>query len=498
MKSGQNERSDQVVTVTAILGESPIKTKRITTGPPRLQRALHLGFGGVGMAMAAAGLVLVLAGQAGLAALLLITGMAQVVFALTWLKEKRSAPDFSVGSAPGADLYLDHPGLQPIHPLVRQTPEGPMLELPGAQPCKIPPHSHQVVQVGNLRFFIQSTAASAVKGGLGSLVDWEANIYHGASFMAHGMLLFLVFALPPDHRTDFDLNAKFQGVRHTTLLPEEKDDKVPFWLQRQVQQETAAEVKEVQPTAPRQVSAPRGGGDGSDNRPRGNKSVDAKHLAVASIKNAGVIPLLNGAGGAFMNNIFSADSALDDGAMEALDGLQGNSYGEDMSIGGLSVSDGSHGFGPGSGIASGPLGTIGKRNGGGGPDGPGYGGGFRLPTRKPRKHTGLRAEHPKEVKGALSKSIIRRVIRRHLNEVRYCYQRELQTNSDLYGRLIVKFTIAPNGQVVTSGVKQSTLGNPTVETCIAKAVRRWLFPKPRDGGIVMVSYPFVLKSAGGR
>ena len=369
MKSGQNERSDQVVTVTAILGESPIKTKRITTGPPRLQRALHLGFGGVGMAMAAAGLVLVLAGQAGLAALLLITGMAQVVFALTWLKEKRSAPDFSVGSAPGADLYLDHPGLQPIHPLVRQTPEGPMLELPGAQPCKIPPHSHQVVQVGNLRFFIQSTAASAVKGGLGSLVDWEANIYHGASFMAHGMLLFLVFALPPDHRTDFDLNAKFQGVRHTTLLPEEKDDKVPFWLQRQVQQETAAEVKEVQPRAPRQVSAPRGGGDGSDNRPRGNKSVDAKHLAVASIKNAGVIPLLNGAGGAFMNNIFSADSALDDGAMEALDGLQGNSYGEDMSIGGLSVSDGSHGFGPGSGIASGPLGTIGKRNGGGGPEG---------------------------------------------------------------------------------------------------------------------------------
>ena len=45
-------------------------------------------------------------------------------------------------------------------------------------------------------------------------------------------------------------------------------------------------------------------------------------------------------------------------------------------------------------------------------------------------------------------------------------------------------------------VQKSTMNNRNVETCIAKAVRRWLFPKPKGGGIVIVSYPFVLRAAG--
>ena len=46
-------------------------------------------------------------------------------------------------------------------------------------------------------------------------------------------------------------------------------------------------------------------------------------------------------------------------------------------------------------------------------------------------------------------------------------------------------------------VQTSTMKNRNVEQCIAAAVRRWLFPKPKGGGIVIVSYPFVLKSSGG-
>ena len=66
---------------------------------------------------------------------------------------------------------------------------------------------------------------------------------------------------------------------------------------------------------------------------------------------------------------------------------------------------------------------------------------------------------------------------------------------DLQGRVMVQFTIAPTGQVAASIVQSSTMGNPPVEQCIANAVRRWEFPKPQ-GGIVVVTYPFVLKSAG--
>jgi hypothetical protein len=35
-----------------------------------------------------------------------------------------------------------------------------------------------------------------------------------------------------------------------------------------------------------------------------------------------------------------------------------------------------------------------------------------------------------------------------------------------------------------------------VEQCIAGAVRSWEFPRVPGGGIVIVSYPFVLKAEG--
>ena len=50
---------------------------------------------------------------------------------------------------------------------------------------------------------------------------------------------------------------------------------------------------------------------------------------------------------------------------------------------------------------------------------------------------------------------------------------------------------------MASKVQTSTLGNARVDQCIADAVRRWGFPKPKGGGIVVVSYPFVLQAAGG-
>ncbi len=81
--------------------------------------------------------------------------------------------------------------------------------------------------------------------------------------------------------------------------------------------------------------------------------------------------------------------------------------------------------------------------------------------------------------------------------MKFCYEKELTTHPDLYGRVIVQFTIAGSGAVVASVVQSSTMNNPTVEQCIAGAVRRWEFPKPQGGGIVIVSYPFVLKAAGG-
>ena len=128
---------------------------------------------------------------------------------------------------------------------------------------------------------------------------------------------------------------------------------------------------------------------------------------------------------------------------------------------------------------------------------------------------GRRARAPRvvagraQVRGALDKEIIRRIIWRHDNEVRLCFgdskvtrrprlrwrsgrlRRDPPQTPYVGGRVVVQFTISPTGQVVTSVVQKSTVNNRTVEVCLARAVRRWLFPKPRGGGIVIVSYPFV-------
>jgi glyoxylase-like metal-dependent hydrolase (beta-lactamase superfamily II) len=95
------------------------------------------------------------------------------------------------------------------------------------------------------------------------------------------------------------------------------------------------------------------------------------------------------------------------------------------------------------------------------------------------------------VAGSMDKEIIRKIIRQHTADVQACFEAELDKKPDLFGRIMVQFTIAAPGNVIASALQSSTMGNPRVADCTVKAVRRWEFPKPLGGGIVIVSYPFV-------
>jgi len=99
------------------------------------------------------------------------------------------------------------------------------------------------------------------------------------------------------------------------------------------------------------------------------------------------------------------------------------------------------------------------------------------------------------VQGSLDRDVIRRVIRRHINEVRFCYEQQLAQDPQLSGRVAVRFTISATGQVTAAQITSTTLQNANVEQCITRAVRRWRFPAPRGGGVVVVTYPFILQSS---
>ncbi len=221
----------------------------------------------------------------------------------------------------------------------------------------------------------------------------------------------------------------------------------------------------------------------------------AKQLADDAAQKAGVLGIMKSQEGSILASVFGRDSAVGSDEANVLGGLVGTQVGEAYGTGGLGVvGTGKGGGGTGEGtIGLGNLGTIGK--GGGGGNGSGYGRGVGGLGGRRAKAAPEIVPGTAQVTGSLDKEIIRRIIRRHIYEVRFCYEQELLKKPDLYGRVMVQFTISGVGQVVASVVQSSTLNNGTVEQCIAGAVRRWEFPKPQGGGIVMVSYPFVLKSA---
>jgi Ca-activated chloride channel homolog len=98
--------------------------------------------------------------------------------------------------------------------------------------------------------------------------------------------------------------------------------------------------------------------------------------------------------------------------------------------------------------------------------------------------------------GSIDKSVIDRVIKKNLNQVRYCYEKELKTHADIAGKLVVKFTIGAEGDVSEAVVKSSTLGSPAVSACVLGRFLRMQFPAPAGGGIVVVSYPLVFANGG--
>jgi hypothetical protein len=93
------------------------------------------------------------------------------------------------------------------------------------------------------------------------------------------------------------------------------------------------------------------------------------------------------------------------------------------------------------------------------------------------------------INGFLSREQIERVVRRHTRGIRYCYERELQDDVTLEGRITVNWTIGLDGHVSRRTIESNSMGNRDVESCLLREVGRMRFPEP-DGGIVIVSYPF--------
>lgn len=96
--------------------------------------------------------------------------------------------------------------------------------------------------------------------------------------------------------------------------------------------------------------------------------------------------------------------------------------------------------------------------------------------------------------GGLSREEIQRGVSKWMGTIKSCYERALNQNPTLEGKIVAKWVIDGTGSVVDEVTADSTLTDPEVERCVRTVVRGMHFPRPKGGGRVFVSYPFVFSS----
>lgn len=391
--------------------------------------------------------------------------------------------------------------LMTLEALVESGHARPSASVPSAFAWPLVDGARCKVEVGQNTFLV-STVASPHRLPLRIAIDWREQAYTAGVATATMLFLLMIFSMPPDPKTlSIDAFLRDERFARFVISPPDEKEQPPT---KGLTAPAGAKGRKAAGPAGKMGSATAKSATGlvAIKGPKDNKDpAMAKALAEKAAKSAGIIGVMASLESSHIASMFGRDNALGSDATDVMGGLVGTEIGDAVGNGGLSIVGGGHGGGgDGEGtVGTGKLGTIGRAGGGGGGRYAGYGNcGASHGCAEMSRHAGAPTlvEHPVVIGDGLDKELIRRVVHRHLNEVKFCYEQQLAKKPDLDGRIGVQFTIAGTGAVLLSTLQSSTMHDPFVEQCVVGAVRRWEFPKPRGGGIVTVSYPFSFKAAG--
>ncbi len=330
--------------------------------------------------------------------------------------------------------------------------------------------SRLVVDLGSIIFVAHLVYPGKLAAKGSSQVDWPiVGIVAFMGFVTAALMFMYMFAPPPPDNSNNGLDDHMVQL----LLDKQKEEKDNKKEDKNPDAGEGAKAKKEEGKV--------GKKDAKMDKAKGEKvQMQKQQLDKEIAENAGVLASLRD------------DSALDQAlgatglnadTMSGIGGLIG-AKGTQIGSGGL----GGRGSGLGGGGTADGLGGLGTKGRGSGASGYGSGGGNF--GSKGEGGIGSIGGDP-IILGALDKSLIDAVIKRNMNQIRYCYQRELTKNPALGGKITVKFVIAKDGTVSSATTKATTMGSPAVESCINGRFMRFQFPEPKGGGIVIVSYPFI-------
>ncbi len=399
--------------------------------------------------------------------------------------ENLPGPSFKLVERVGSTVYvnfteeyvgfLEEGGEDNRTPLADLVASGRATKTTNGFQCELPQGGRFIVDIGHVVFFVQEVTAPK------RIIP---AITQGMDFMFLGLFLLMAFI------------GLVLGIIIASLPydPSQEVISIP---------DRFAEIQIEQPEEEKKKKDPTGNPDAGEGakakgeegkvgkkdaklkRAKGTKVAMAKATMDKQIaESAGILADLNTMEAD--NNMFGT-GGIGVGASAFVGGVIGSQYGNQYGSGGL----GSRGSGLGGGGTGEGLGGLGTRGRGRGASGYGSGGGYF--GRKSSGTPGMSTGDP-IILGALDKSVIDRVIKQHLSQIRYCYQKELNKNPGLYGKIVIKFVIGKDGTVSSAKTNSTSMNNPIVENCICQRFMRFQFPQPKGGGIVIVSYPFVFKS----
>ncbi len=163
---------------------------------------------------------------------------------------------------------------------------------------------------------------------------------------------------------------------------------------------------------------------------------------------------------------------------------------------------GARGYMPGNGLIAGSAGEGSRAQGAGGYGTKGSGGGRagygKIPFVGGTSTVSLPMDDEASVEGGLDRDQIIAVINRNKGQIIYCYEKGLQAQPSIGGRVAVSFVIGAAGRITQANVAESSLGSNMVENCMLQRMKTWQFPRPVGKVNVDVLYPFELMRVSSR
>jgi len=430
------------------------------------------------------------------------------------LRRERVSPTFRIGRAAGVDVAtdsIDAESFALVEPrgdefilciapgMSAERIAGGLREVVTAPETAIASGARYRVSTGEQSFLVSSVPAPK-KQPVPLFATWERSVlaFAGASIAVHLGMVALLDTMAPDGRALNDDDVAVEGrLSRISMQPDE--DKLAK-TEQGGNQTDSTEGNDAAKMAGAEGAMGTKTSSNPDGRYTMKKTADTQQLAraeaIRQAQRAGVLGYFAANPQVFASLRGTADFSSGMDEIDIRGGLVGTDAREMAGGWGFGVK----GVGDGGGCDHAPCGLIGAGNfgliGHAGTGGPGFGtpGSGGPMHRKPKLEGPKVAIGNSSSAGELDPNTIRRYIRRKLPAIRHCYERQLVTRQDLAGTVVTQFQISPMG--VVQGASAGGMGDKSVESCVADAVRAIQFPKPKGGGMVNVRYPFIFQPAG--